>query len=286
MSSKNENFADVPGGYLYYQTSGQGQDVVLLNGGTADLRMWDTTTAWLTQLTRVTTFDYRDTGLSSPGTAPYSEIDDITAVLDHAGIESAVLVGCSEGGRRALAFAHQHPERTRQVVVVDGSFGDFPDPSPEETAAWQEMLTTFTEIDRVLVAEGVRAAAEVDLDAWGPALGSHDRRLMIGLQVANTHRIMLQDFLGGEYLGRELDPPVKTRFAEITTPVSVLLGGRDFQGTALWARRLVNQAPRATLTVIPDADHFPMLSAPREFERILREVLESARPVATMSLAK
>jgi pimeloyl-ACP methyl ester carboxylesterase len=165
MSSKVEHFADVPGGYLYYQTSGQGQDVVLFNGGTADLRMWDTTTAWLAQIARVTTFDYRDTG-----------------------------------------------------------------------PAWQEMLTKFTEIDRVLVAEGVRAAAEVDLDAWGPA--------------------------------------------EITTPVSVLLGGRDFQGTALWARRLANQAPSATLTVIPDADHFPMLSTPQEFERILREVLQSA-PAAT-----
>jgi 3-oxoadipate enol-lactonase len=280
MSSNFQNFADVPGGYLYYQASGQGQDVVLFNGGTADLRMWDTTAAWLTQIARVTAFDYRDTGLSSAGTAPYSEIDDITAVLDDAGIESAVLVGCSEGGRRALAFAHQHPERASRVVVVDGSFGDFPGPSLEETAAWQEMLTKFTEIDRVLADEGVRAAAEVDLDAWGPALGSHDRRLLIGLQVANTHRIMLQDFLGGEYLGRELDPPVKTRFAEITTPISVLLGGRDFTGTALWARRLVNQAPSATLTVIPEADHFPMLSAPQEFERILRELLQLA-PAAT-----
>jgi 3-oxoadipate enol-lactonase len=142
------------------------------------------------------------------------------------------------------------------------------------------MLTKFTEIDRVLAAEGVRAAAEVDLDAWGPALGCHDRRLMIGLQVANTHRIMLQDFLGGEYLGRELDPPVKTRFGEITTPISVLLGGRDFTGTALWAQRLVNQAASATLTVIPEADHFPMLSAPQQFERIMRELLQPA-PTAT-----
>jgi len=77
------------------------------------------------------------------------------------------------------------------------------------------------------------------------------------------------------WFGRELDPPIKTRFAEITAPVSVLLGGRDFQGTALWARRLASRAPSATLPVIPDADHFPMLSAPQEFERILREVLQS-----------
>jgi len=278
VSNGIQNFADVPDGYLYYRTRGQGQDVVLFNAGTADLRMWDTTAAWLTQIARVTTFDYRDTGLSSAGTAPYSEIDDVAAVMDDAGVSSAVLVGCSDGGRRALAFAHQYPDRARRVVVVDGSFGDFPDPSPEETAAWQEMLTKFTEIDRVLVAEGVRAAAEVDTDAWGPALASGDRRLLIGLQVANTHRIMLQDFLGGEYLGRELEPPVKTRFREITTPVSVLLGGRDFTGTALWAQRLVSQAPGATLSVIPEADHFPMLSAPQEFERILRELLQSPLP--------
>lgn len=45
MSDKIQEFADVPGGYLYYQTSGQGPDVVLFNCGTADLRMWDTTGA-------------------------------------------------------------------------------------------------------------------------------------------------------------------------------------------------------------------------------------------------
>jgi pimeloyl-ACP methyl ester carboxylesterase len=237
---------------------GSGRDVVLFNGGTADLRMWDSTVAWLAGIAQVTTFDYRDIGLSSAGTQRFSEIEDIAAVLADAGIDSAVLVGNSEGGRRALAFAHQYPERVSRVVVVDGSFGDFPDPSVEETAAWQEMLDKFAEIDGVLVDAGVRTAAEVDLVAWGPALDSYHRRKMIGLQVANTHRIMLQDFLGGEYLGRELDPPVKTRLHEIAAPISVLVGGRDFRGTQLWAHRIADRAPNATLTVIPEADHFPM----------------------------
>jgi pimeloyl-ACP methyl ester carboxylesterase len=268
VSDEIKKFVDVPGGYLYYQTCGQGPDVVLFNGGTADLRMWETTTAWLAQIARVTTFDYRDTGLSSHGTEPYSEIDDVAAVLADAGVVSAVLVGCSEGGRRALAFAHQYPEIARRVVVVGGSFGEFPDPSPEEAAARREMLDKFAEIDRVLTDSGVRAAAEVDLDAWGPALDSHHRRMLIGLQVANTHRITQQ-----EYFGRELEPPVKTRFREIATPISVLVGGRDFRGTQLWAQRLAGQAPNAGLTVIPEADHFPMLTAPQQFERLLREAL-------------
>jgi pimeloyl-ACP methyl ester carboxylesterase len=273
MGDVIKKFVDAQDGYLYCEVRGSGRDVVLFNGGTADLRMWDSTVAWLAEIARVTTFDYRDTGLSSAGTQPFSEIDDVAAVLADAGIDSAVLVGNSEGARRALAFAHQYPQRVGRVVVVNGSFGAFPDPTAEEATAWQEMLDKFTEIDNVLVKAGVRAAAEVDIDAWGPALDSYDRRKMIGLQVANTHRIMLQDFLGGQYLGRELDPPVKTRLHEIATPITVLIGERDFRGTQLWAQRIADRAPNATLTAIPDADHFPMLSTPQQFEGFLRETL-------------
>lgn len=273
MGDEIKRFVDVPGGYLYYETRGSGQDVVLFNDGATDLRVWDTTIPWLAEIARVTTFDYRDSGLSSAGTEPYSEVDDAAAVLADAGVNSAVLVGSSLGARRALSFAYQYPERVSRLVVVDGSFGDFPDPSPEEVAAWQEMLDKFAEIDRVLVESGVRAAAEVDIDAWAPALDSFQRRRMIGLQVANTHRLMLQDFLGGQYLGRDLDPPVKTRLHEITTPINVLIGERDFRGTQLWAQRLADRAPNATLTVLPGADHFPMLSTPQQFETILRNIL-------------
>ncbi len=268
MADEIEKFVDVPDGLLYCQTRGHGQNVVLVNAGSADLRMWESTVLWLSQIARVTTFDYRDTGLSSPGTKPYSEIDDIAAVLDAAGVRCAVLVGVSDGARRALAFAHRYPQRATRVVVVDGTFGEFPDPSPQESAARQEMHAHFARRERLLASAGIRAAAEADIDAWGPALDPHQRHKMISLQVANSYFFTLED-----YLGSELDPPVKTRFDEITTPISVLVGGRDFQSTRLWANRIVSQAAAATLTMIPEADHFPMLSAPREFEHFLRETL-------------
>ena len=274
MGDVIKKFVDVEDGYLYCEVRGRGRDVVLFNGGTADLHMWRSTVEWLAEIARVTTFDYRDTGLSSAGTRPYSEIDDVAAVLADAGIDAAVLVGNSEGGRRALAFAHQHPRRAGRVVVVNGSFGAFPEPSAGEADAWQEMLDKFTEIDDALVKSGVRAAAEVDTDAWGTALDPYHRRKLIGLQVANTHRVMLQDFLAIRYFGRQLDPPIKTRLHEIATPITVLIGERDFRGTRLWAQRIADQAPDATLIALPEADHFPMLSAPHQFERILRDVLQ------------
>lgn len=268
MADATENFVDVPDGFLYYQTRGQGPDVVLVNAGAADLRMWESTVSWLSGIARVTTFDYRDTGLSSPGIKPYSELDDIAAVMNAAGAPSAVLVGVSDGARRALAFAHRYPDRARRVAVVGGTFGEFPDPSPAESVSRHEMRDHFARRERILASEGIRAAAEADIAAWAPALDSGQRRKMIGLQVANSYFFTLED-----YLGRELDPPVKTRFGEIATPLSVLVGGRDFESTRLWADRIVRQAPAASLTVMPEADHFPMLSAPQPFERFLRETL-------------
>lgn len=269
MGDEIEKFVDVPGGYLYCRIHGQGRDVVLLNAGAADLRMWETTLRWLPQIARVTTFDYRDTGLSSRGTEPYSEVEDIAAVMDAAGAGTAVLVGVSDGVRRALAFAHRYPDRVSRVVAVGGTFGEFPDPSPEESAARVRLRELFARLERVRAEEGMHAGAAIDIGAWAPALDPHQRRKMIGLQVANSYWVQLED-----YLGSELDPPVKTRFAEIATPISVLVGGHDFEGTRLWAERLVKQAPDADLTVLPEADHFPMLSAPQQFETFLRETLE------------
>jgi pimeloyl-ACP methyl ester carboxylesterase len=95
--------------------------------------------------------------------------------------------------------------------------------------------------------------------------GSTDLRVW---ESTNNYLITLED-----YLGRELDPPVKTRFSEITAPISVLVGGHDFEASRLWAQRIVNQAPDASLTLLAEADHFPMLSTPRLFERFLRETL-------------
>jgi hypothetical protein len=40
MTDASRQFVDVPGSFLHYRTHGQGQDVVLCNPGSADLRVW------------------------------------------------------------------------------------------------------------------------------------------------------------------------------------------------------------------------------------------------------
>jgi class 3 adenylate cyclase len=76
--------------------------------------------ARLTQFARVITFDRRGSGLSDPFFgAPTLEdqMDDVLAVMDAAGSESAAICGTLEGGPMAVMFAATHPDRTDALVL-------------------------------------------------------------------------------------------------------------------------------------------------------------------------
>jgi len=75
---------------------------------------------------RVTDFDKRGIGLSDRfEEAPTLEqrIGDITAVMDAAGLESATVLGASEGGLMAQLFAAEHPDRVDRLVLVNSHPG-------------------------------------------------------------------------------------------------------------------------------------------------------------------
>ena len=74
----------------------------------------------LGEFTRLILFDKRGMGMSErvPGGTPLDvRMDDIRAVLDAAGSDSAAIMGESEGGPLGMLFAAAHPERTRALIL-------------------------------------------------------------------------------------------------------------------------------------------------------------------------
>jgi class 3 adenylate cyclase/alpha-beta hydrolase superfamily lysophospholipase len=74
----------------------------------------------LSSLGRVILMDRRGSGLSDPLDGSLSlddEVDDVIAVLDAAGSESAVLVGYLTGAPLAITVGAQRPERVRALVL-------------------------------------------------------------------------------------------------------------------------------------------------------------------------
>jgi pimeloyl-ACP methyl ester carboxylesterase len=115
---------------IAYQVTGHGPDTLVLAPGTAshlDLD-WDFPLRAeffqrLSSIFRLIRFDKRGTGLSDRPTAMATleqRADDIRAVMDAAGIDSAIILGVSEGASMAAMFAATHPERTRALLIWGG----------------------------------------------------------------------------------------------------------------------------------------------------------------------
>lgn len=113
--------ARVAGVRIHYELSGEGPPVVLTAGqGTGP----EARAAWLGGLARahrVLSYDQRGTGRSErtrQGQSMEELADDIVALMDHAGIERAHVIGVSTGTGKATALAARHPERVDRLVLA------------------------------------------------------------------------------------------------------------------------------------------------------------------------
>jgi pimeloyl-ACP methyl ester carboxylesterase len=115
--------ANVNGINIHYQTSGQGPDVVLIHGASANMAFWYMSSLpALIKEFRVTTYDLRGHGYSDVTPSGYTSADmaaDLRTLLDHLEIERAHLVGHSFGGVVSLHTAVLHPERVASLVLAD-----------------------------------------------------------------------------------------------------------------------------------------------------------------------
>jgi class 3 adenylate cyclase len=114
---------------IAYQVVGdQPVDLVFVRGFAGDLlSVWEQPLLvrfidGLTDFARVILIDKRGTGLSDRvREVPTLEtrMDDLRAVMDDAGSESAILWTAQEGARLATLFAATHPERVAALVLFD-----------------------------------------------------------------------------------------------------------------------------------------------------------------------
>ena len=129
---------DRDGVKLYYESHGDGPVVLLSHGYSATTAMWQGQIAPLTAAGyRVITWDMRGHGQSD---APddeslYSErltVDDMAALLDTAGADTAVIAGLSLGGYMSLAFNIAHRDRVRALMLFDTGPGFRKDAARDE----------------------------------------------------------------------------------------------------------------------------------------------------------
>ncbi|HEY6760145.1 MAG TPA: alpha/beta hydrolase [Baekduia sp.] len=137
---------DVAGGPLRVARAGpppgEADSVVLaVHGVTASLMTWRSIARTLGADSRVCLLapDLRGRGRSATLPGPYgvaAHVDDLIAVLDHAGARQAVLAGHSLGAYVVARLAAEHPERAAGLVLLDAGL---PLPPPDDGDELLEM---------------------------------------------------------------------------------------------------------------------------------------------------
>jgi pimeloyl-ACP methyl ester carboxylesterase len=121
----------VEGIEMYYETSGQGEPLILLHGFGGSCRVWDPYLPNLAHHFQVIVPDLRGHGRS---TNPLNEFThrqsarDVSALLDRLDIRKVKAIGISTGGMTLLHVATREPNRIDAMILI-GATIYFPEPA-------------------------------------------------------------------------------------------------------------------------------------------------------------
>jgi pimeloyl-ACP methyl ester carboxylesterase len=231
---------------VYYETSGEGEPLLLLHSGTQTVRMWDPFVEGFAARYRVIAVDLRGHGGSTNPSGEWATRQfarDVLALLDQLGIGRVKGIGASAGAMTLLHMATQQPERVEAMVVIgvgtylplecrqtlgETSLDGYPE------AVWERLRAKHRHGD-----EQIRA-----LYAWVASL-------------ADTYDDMVF---------------TPDKLATIRARTLVLHGDRDYCFPASMAWEIYAAIPHAYLWVLPNGTHVPIggANAPRFAETALQ----------------
>jgi lipase len=150
--------------------SGDGPEpLILLHGITAQHRAFNAAARYLSR--SLVGVDLRGRGDSDKPETGYgleTHASDVVRVLDHVGLQGAVILGHSMGGFVALKTAISYPERVRALVLLDSGWprveaGEMSEEQKQEATAIEEGLErAFRRLDMTF------ESPKAYLDFWYP----------------------------------------------------------------------------------------------------------------------
>ena len=257
--------ARIDGVEIEYDVRGEGAPLLLLHAFPLGLFMWEAQVEALSATHRVVRFDARGFGGSAAGEGPLTMeriADDGAFLLDHLGIERAVVGGCSMGGYAAFAFVRRHPQRLAGLILQDTRAGA----DSAEARAGRATLAAK------VLAEGASAAIEAFLPKL---LGETTQRERLALVASVRERILgtPPQGIASALHGLAARADSRETLPTIAVPTLVLVGAEDVLTPPSEATTMAAAIPRARLDVIPAAGHLANLENPGAVNAALRAFL-------------
>jgi len=258
---------------IHYDETGTGFPILFIHEFAGDHRSWEPQVRYFSRRYRCLTYAARGYPPSDVPEDPgaYSQdhaVADAVAVLDHAGIDRAHVVGLSMGGFCTLHLGLRHPERTASLTVAGCGYGAQPEKNPGFRAECERVAEAYA-------TQGSRGVA--DWYAQGPARVQFQNKDPRGW--AEFDRVLGEHSAVGARLTQlgvqRLRPSLYDLRAELSAlrvPTLVISGDED-DGCLETDLMLKRTIPTSGLAVFPKTGHTLNLEEPDLFNRSVTEFL-------------
>jgi esterase len=251
--------------------------VVCVHGYTSSAEAFNALARRIQDRVNVLAMDVRGHGESawSPeGAYQYADqAGDLAALVDRLGLDRVVLIGTSMGGIVAMAYAGQHADRLRGLVINDigpevetgsnritGLVGS----RPERFASLDEALAYRREISPITAARPLEDQEET---ALGVLRQGSDGRWVWKMDPAYIEQRVKR--------GAPARPALWPALETLACPTLVIWGTESDVLSETQAKRMVTALPKGELVAVPGIGHAPTLVEPAPLDAIERLLAEA-----------
>ncbi len=266
-SGKNISYktAKNEGTNIYYHERGSGTPLVLIMGFGADGTVWEKHAAVYEKHFRCIIIDNRGVGLSDQPVGPYTTLQmaaDVIAVMDHAGVNEASVIGISMGGAIAQELTINYPSRVKALILV---------------STWARFNNYATQVYNNLKHIRREVAPQhftelLQLWIFAPPYYDHYSK-DLQADAANAGKTPGRQTTEG--FEGQLDACIQhdavSRLSQIKTPVLVTVGAMDIFTPPAFSELIHQQIQQSVLSIYPTGGHVHHWE---DLERFNKETLD------------
>jgi proline-specific peptidase len=277
---------------LYYEMIGQGEPLLLLNGGPGFPHDYLLELRALAPYATLIFYDQRGTGKSDrvdpQGYTIDANVEDVENLRDALQLGPCGVLGHSWGGMLAQAYVLKYPQHVSRLILAD-TFSSIADCNaalarmraamPPETQAIydryeREGLYTAGDTYPVEYQAALDRAYEPVFISVPPPDYLQDTFAKIAYDV---YRTMWGEESEFRVTGTLAAFDVADRLGEIRVPTLVIAGASDMPTVAM-AAATARAIPHARLEIFAHSRHFPFIEEPVKFLQVVRRFLEETGP--------
>lgn len=260
------------GARLHVDVEGEGPTALLIHGAASAGVGWGSVFDELARSHRVIRLDRRGYGASGGEPTPDNQVHarDAAAVLRALDAAPATVVGWSRGGMVALELALAEPDLVERLVLVEPGF----EPTKHMNRSLARMFLGFharRQFDERGAIDRMMRWATARRDggsSWEDEAFGDERRQAV---FSNGRAI------AREWALRQPDKLTRARVAQVSVPVTVLLGEQSQPWFERMAAAVAEALPNAQLVRVPGATHEFPYAAPAAIVDAIRPAVAAQR---------